>query len=129
MQMLLTQHCTHMQTYLHANFFYAGTPSSLLLLVVIIGTLWYVRLCSSGFGEGSIWTGHPCAWKTVRHCFEKGSASATQSRPLPCSHSANRMTKSPSLYAPDSSGEDALEYAFKVRCGMSASFERMVGCH
>jgi hypothetical protein len=125
MQMLLTQHCTHMP--------HISMPIFLRRNAVLVALAsrdrWNSMVCSSGFGEGSIWTGHRCAWKTVRHCFEKGSASATQSRPFPCSHPANRMTKSPSLYAPDSSGEDALQYAFKVRCGMSASFERMVGCH
>lgn len=73
------------------------------------------------------WRDHR-AWNTVRHCFEKGSASAWQSRPI-CSHPWKRITKSPSLYAPDSSVTDALPYEFIFRCGTSASLESMVGCH
>lgn len=88
--------------------------------VMILGLLAALRVSKVGSGQG----GHRSR-KTVFHCFEKGSDSPVQLRPA-SSHPGNRITKSPSLYAPSFS---PLLYEFSVRCGIKASFERIVGCH
>ena len=85
--------------------FYARTPFSLVvdhwISMVVVYRMFLVE---NQFEERC----HFWAWNTVRHCLEKGSASATQSRPTSRSHPANRIMKSASLYSPDSCGNDPL---------------------